>query len=241
MREKLPIWVFFPFTSLFFQFELMLIRREDKISILVSDTSDLVGELSFKVGLFDNFNIVGLVDNSEKTIRAYKRLVPDVLLLGNEIQPISGIQICEHIRNIDQNANIIITTKSESSTILTKAINAGARGICLKETEPDRLRIGLECINDGEIWIDEHILDPFLRDAPFKKLKQNAPSNKIRLTDRELSILKLVASGYSNKRIGQQLYLSAETVKFHLTRIKKRLNASDRTEAAVIAVRANLV
>ena len=199
----------------------MQLRNEEKVSILVSDTPDYISEQSFKVGLFDNFNIIGLVDNSEKTFQAFRKLKPDLLLLGYEVAPIGGIQICEQIKSLDSEANVIITTERSNSNILAKALSSGARGICLKETEPGRLRVGLECVNKGEIWIDEFILDPFLKDEGAQKIKKRVSNSKIKLTDREISILKLVASGYSNKKIGEQLYLSSETVKFHLTRIKK--------------------
>lgn len=128
---------------------------------------------------------------------------------------------------------------------MSDAISAGARGICLSETKTERIRVGIDCVVNGEVWLDEAILCPLLcnrfNEQVASKRNPIQLPQEYRLTEREISVLQLVSSGYSNKRIASELYISVETVKSHLRRIMERLSASDRTEAAVKAIRANIL
>lgn len=225
----------------------MFAKNENVISILVSDDHESLSEQVINLGISNDINILSIVDKGRKAVEAYFRLNPDIVLLNFESKEIDGIQTTEVIRKGDPQARVIIMTELANPIVMARSLEVGARGLCLKSTSTNRIRNGIDFVMRGEVWIDENVLQPLIQEALQESSAsdinyvQNAEGEKAYLSSREIDVLHLVAKGYSNKMIGEELFISVETVKSHIRRIKERLSAADRTEAAVKAVRAKLL
>lgn len=223
----------------------MFVQPKKNISVLISDNHTLVSEQVVNLGILSDLDIVALVDKGEKAVEAFFRLKPDIALINYRMRYINGIETTRMIREVDPEAAVILFADQYSPQIVTDAIRVGARGVCLSNTSTKRIRVGIDCVVRGEVWVDEEILNPLLSESVSTSADPMAQTQTepapFKLSEREINVLTLVSNGYSNKRIASELYISVETVKSHLRRIMDRLSASDRTEAAVKAVRANLL
>ena len=187
---------------------------EEKLSVLISDDYQSVSEQIVNLSVLADLNIVGLVDQSEKAIEAYFRLKPDVVLLSYKMHSMNGIETARVIREGDANAQIIMFTGVSDAGVMASALSAGVRGICLSDTDTERIRVGIDCVVRGEVWLDENLLEIVMNgelvssnDTALTKDKALEKPVPISLSDRELSVLKLVSEGYSNKRIAKSCLL----------------------------------
>ena len=144
---------------------------------------------------------------------------------------------------------IILTSHNNQSEIL-QALSAGAKAYCMKDIKPENLISVIETVKDGAVWFDPSISNFILGQitsgsdlsAPSPIYEQNnQDEDKIQLTDREAQVLKLIVDGYSNADIAKKLYVSIHTAKAHVCNILQKLSVDDRTQAAIKALKDNLV
>lgn len=216
------------------------------VSVLLVDDHTGVSKQTAGLGLLKDLSIVALVDRSVKALETYGRLRPDIVILLCKTAWPDTINLVEDLCQEHEGAQVIMLMDVCDPDIMTKALEAGVRGICLKSTSSRRIRVGIECILKGEIWFDEGLLKPLItsirKSVKLADVSENrAESTEVLLTDRQRHILSLVSQGYSNKKIGSLLFVSHETVKSHLQRIMERLAANDRTEAVVKAIKLDLI
>jgi DNA-binding NarL/FixJ family response regulator len=170
------------------------------------------------------------VEDGELLLAALQRTRVDVIVSDVRMPKYSGIDVVRWLRQHGDHTPAILLTTFDDAALLQSAVVAGAQGFLLKDAEPEELKLAIERVAAGETMI-----------APgtMQRLRQSASSidtTAVRLTERELDVLRLVAGGYSNKEIGRVLGISDGTVKNHMTEILQKLGARDRTHAVLKAI-----
>ncbi len=170
--------------------------------------------------------------------------IPDVILMDISMPVMNGIDAARQIKEIVPDIKIIMLTSFNEEKQVFAAFHSGANAYCLKNIKPQELVNVINSVINGAIWIDSsiasYILQLFHSETAVNAIKEQE-HNDFDLTAREMDILKLVAAGKSNKEIADELILSIHTVKNHLKNILQKLCVEDRTQAAILAIKENLV
>jgi two-component system NarL family response regulator len=202
-----------------------------KIRVLVADDHQVV-----RVGLraiIDaeaDMEVVAESGDGRSTVTAFVDHKPDVTLLDLRMPGLSGAHLIAEIIKKAPRANIIVLTTYDSDEDVFRAVQAGARGYLLKDTFTEGLLDAIRSVHAGRRLVDPQ-LAPRLMDRV----------NERSLTGRELAVLGLVARGKTNRQIGAELQMGEETVKAHLKHVFAKLDVSDRTQAAMLAVQKGLI
>lgn len=167
-----------------------------------------------------------------------KKVKPDVLLLDINMPNLNGIDVLKNIRSHKMNVKVLVLTVHNEVEYLMKAIDIGVEGYILKDSESSELKNAIYEICKGESYIQPSLI-PLLN---AKRIEKSKDSDKIHeLTKRELEVLTLLAVGMYNKEIAEKLDISERTVKNHISNLFKKIGVTDRTQAAVFAIRNNLI
>jgi two-component system NarL family response regulator len=154
-----------------------------------------------------------------------------------------GIEACTSIKEVAPSAKIIMLTISDEEADLYDAIKAGATGYLLKEISTDEVATAIRAVADGQSQISPSMASKLLTE--FKSMIQRTDERRLvpapRLTDRELEVLKLVATGMNNRDIAKELFISENTVKNHVRNILEKLQLHSRMEAVVYAMREKIL
>lgn len=206
--------------------------------VLVVDDHDLArhGLMAILSGT-PELEIVGEARNGREAIAAARELLPDVVLMDVRMPDMDGLEATRRIKAERPRTAVVIVTNHENPSYLREAVDAGAAGYLLKDVSRELL-VGavLEVASGGSV-IEKQALRGVLRDVSTGAA---APEAARSLTRRELETLAHLAEGLSNREIAERLVLSPETVKSHVAAILDKLDVSDRTQAAVYAVRHGL-
>ena len=178
----------------------------------------------------DDLQVVGEAADGAGAVAAFDSHRPDVTLLDLRMPGMTGPETITAIRKIAPDANIIVVTTYDADEDVFRAVQAGARGYLLKDTFAEGM---LEAIRN--VQAGRRLIDPAVAARLMDRMTE--PS----LTAREVSVLELVARGMTNREIGAALSVGEETVKAHLKHVFAKLGATDRTEAALIAVQRGLI
>ncbi len=197
------------------------------------------------------FNIVGEAENGKTAVEEVIRLRPNVVLMDIGLPVLDGIAATKQIKTATSDTRVIMLTSHDNDQDIFAALSAGADGYCLKEASSTQLVNAIRAVAEGVAWLDAGIASRVLKasvnnapsavvnKAPGKSNKTLAHSSN--LSQRELDVLLLVVDGLSNQEIANKLILSVETVKTHMRHIMEKLAVSDRTQAAVKAMREGIV
>ena len=167
-----------------------------------------------------------------------KEQIPDVLLLDINMPRMNGLEVLQKIKDEKIDVKILVLTVHNEVEYLLKAVDIGINGYLLKDSESSELKKAILSVVDGEDYIQPSLI-PVLN---AKMIDRDMDSEKIeKLTKRELEVLKLLAVGMYNKGVADELHISERTVKNHVSSIFKKIDVSDRTQAAVFAIRNNLI
>ena len=155
----------------------------------------------------------------------------------------NGIEATKKIREINPQAKIIILTSHSFDNEVLTTLGSGAQGYCLKDISPELLTKVILEVNEGAIWLDPQIaktaLSIFQRQG--KMFQNSKDKNLSRLTEREYEVLKLLVDGKSNTEIADELIVSVHTAKAHVCNILQKLCVDDRVQAAVKAIKENII
>ena len=212
---------------------------DNQIRIIISDDHALIREGLKQLLEFDgDISVIGEAANGEECIEKVVRYNPDVLLLDINMPKKNGIEVLENIRDRGLNQKVIILTVHNEVEYMLKAMDLGVNGYILKDSCSSEIKQAIYTVMKGEVFIQKELVP----ELNSKLLKRDIDKEKIKsLTNRELEILKLVSNGQSNKDLASALNISERTVKNHLSSLFKKIDVEDRTQAAVFAIKNDLV
>ncbi len=201
------------------------------IKILIVDDHHVVRKgLKTVLGLEEDFVIIGEAEDGNDAWVQYQQLMPDIVLLDLQMEPVDGITALIAIKEVDPEAKVIVLTSFVDSAHVLPAIEAGATGYMLKTADPEEIADAIRAAHIGKGTFDQVAIQ-----AMSEGMKNRAKFTE--LTDREREVLRLISKGKSNQEIGDQLFISIKTVKTHVSNILSKLDVEDRTQAAVYALR----
>jgi DNA-binding NarL/FixJ family response regulator len=177
------------------------------------------------------FEVVAQASNGAQVLPLVRRFKPDLVLLDMRMPQMDGLQCLAKIRKEFPNVKVAMLSVSQDPDLIQKALKRGANAYIVKTVDPDDLPGALRQAMDGNVFTTVGISDD-----PAEKAAKEAG-----LTERELMIVRAVARGLSNEAIAKELWVAEQTVKFHLTNIYRKLEVSNRTEAARYAFEQGLV
>jgi two-component system, NarL family, response regulator LiaR len=220
----------------------------DPIRILVVDDHAVVREgLRAFLALQDGFEIVGEAADGEEALQRAAELDPDVILMDLVMPGRDGVSAMRELRARGGSVStgrprVIVLTSFLDDERLLPALEAGAAGYLLKNSEPAELARAVRAAHAGEAIIDPTVAARLVRAlSDTDRARPGAAQAFEQLTSRERQILALIAGGRSNKRIALELGIAEKTVKTHVGHVLAKLGVSDRTQAAVLAVQEGLV
>lgn len=187
--------------------------------------------------------VVGEAADGEAAVEAAEEHAPDVVLMDVRMPKLSGIEATRAIAERVPTARILMLTVSDEEDDLFEAVKAGAAGYLLKEISVDGVADAIRAVMAGQNLITPSMASKLLSEfANLARLAEARPAMPApRLTARELEVLRLVAQGMGNRDIGNRLFISDNTVKNHVRNILKKLHLHNRMEAALYAVRENIL
>jgi DNA-binding NarL/FixJ family response regulator len=186
-----------------------------------------------------DLQVVGEAKTGREALEVARRELPDVVLMDVRMPDMDGLEATRKIKEERPRTAVIMLTMHDNPTYLRDAVRAGAAGYLLKDVSKEELIDAVKQVATGGAFIESQMLKGMLSEM---KPSGAGPSTAAKnLTKREREILGLVAEGMSNREIAERLVLSPETVKSHVAAILEKLNVSDRTQAAIYAVRNGLV
>jgi DNA-binding NarL/FixJ family response regulator len=202
-----------------------------RASVLIADDHALLRTgVANIINQEPGLSVVAQAGNGLEAVEAFDRYRPDVTLLDLRMPEMEGVEAVRQIRARDPLAKVIILTTYDTDEDITRALKAGAKAYILKDISAEAL---ITCIHDvlaGKTYL-----------APAAAAKLAEGVTRMHLTPRELTALKLMADGKSNKEIANELGISDRTVKTHLGHLFEKLNVTSRTEAIKVASRRGLV
>lgn len=203
----------------------------DSIGVLVVDDHALVRTGVVNILSHEpDLRVVAEASNGAEAVVEFAKHRPDVVLLDLRMPVMEGVEAVRQIREVDPGAKVIVLTTYDTDEDISRALKAGAKAYVLKDITPDEL---VACIHDvmkGKTYL-----------APAAAAKLAEGIARVQVTPRELSTLRLMADGKSNKEIGVALGISERTVKTHLGHLFEKLGVTSRTEALKVAARRGLV
>jgi NarL family two-component system response regulator LiaR len=210
------------------------------ISVLIVDDHEIVrrGIRDFLETQAD-FSVVGEAGSGEQAIQMALDLVPDIVLMDLILPGLDGIESTRRIKSLSPRTQIVVLTSFHEDEHIFPALKAGATAYILKDIRMDQLAEALHKAVNGEVTLHPRVAARVLQNIRGEHDETLNPFTE--LTERELDVLKLLANGLSNSRIAEQLFISENTVKGHISNILSKLHLADRTQAAAFAWREGIV
>ena len=214
----------------------------EKIKILIVDDHEMVRDgLSVMMEWAEDCTVVGEARNGLEAVEKTKSLRPDVILMDLRMPEMDGIEAMRQIRAENSEAKFLVLTTYDSDEYIFDAIEAGAKGYLLKDASREDLFQAISAVHRGESLVQPGVASRVLdRLAQLTRQAGQAAEPQL-LSDRELEVLRLMASGAANKQIASDLTISESTVKTHVTNIFQKLDVSHRTEAVTKAMSKGII
>lgn len=211
----------------------------EKIRVMITDDHSLIREGLKQLLEFDgSIEVVGEASNGVECLEKLEKCNPEVLLLDINMPEKNGIEVLKQMKVEDSKVRVLILTVHNEMDYLMKAVDIGVDGYILKDSESAELKKAIKAVRDGKNYIQPSLI-PALNN---QLLNRDTDKDKISLlTNRELEVLVQVANGMFNKEIATNLNISERTVKNHISNIFKKIDVSDRTQAAVFAIKNNII
>ncbi|HEY9778254.1 MAG TPA: response regulator transcription factor [Planktothrix sp.] len=217
------------------------------LRIVVVDDQELV-----RLGLTVTLNkqsgmaVVGEAGDGVSAVQICQQLVPDIVLMDLAMPRMNGIEATQKIKSANPHVRVIMLTTHEGDEDVFAALGAGADAYCLKSIKTKQLAGVLETVATGAAWLDPAIASKVLGLMKTSQQKTGGSSSTVEpalveLSARELEVLALVVEGLTNPQMAERLVVSPETIKSHMRHIMEKLAVSDRTQAAVKALKMGLI
>lgn len=209
------------------------------IKVMIADDHILMREGIRQLLEFDgSIEVISEANDGVECLEQLETIHSDVLLLDINMPKKNGIEVLQEIKQKEIDVKVLILTVHEEVEYLSKAVDIGVNGYILKDSESAELKKAIQTVCNGESYIQSKLIPALNR----KLIAQDIDKEKIEsLTSRELEVLIQVANGMFNKEIANSLNISERTVKNHISNIFKKIDVSDRTQAAVFAIKNDII
>ncbi|HEY9759210.1 MAG TPA: response regulator transcription factor [Oculatellaceae cyanobacterium] len=223
-------------------------KRTPTVAIFNSSAIVCKG-MEFVVQSIENLQLIGTATSTAKALALVRRENPDLVITDVTSPALDGILITQTIKDQLPSIKVLILTSVADDEHIFEALWAGADGYCLNDASAEKVKNAVQSVLGGAMWLDSSIVPSIrkgasdLGDSGLAKQPINLRIDEdlAGLTGREIEVLGLVALGYSNSRIATELSISFETVKTHIRHIMRKLAVTDRTQAAVLALKRRIV
>ena len=209
------------------------------IRIMITDDHSMIREgLKNLLELEGDIEVVAEAENGIECLDKLDDVNPDVLLLDINMPKMNGLEVLQNLKERKSKVKVLVLTVHNETEYLMKAVDIGINGYVLKDSESSELKKAIFAIAEGENYIQPSLI-PALNN---KMIEKNEDELKIdSLTKREVQVLKELAVGKFNRDIAKEMEISERTVKNHISSIFKKLDVTDRTQAAVFAIKNDLI
>jgi len=214
-----------------------MMQHEKKIKVLIVDDHQVVRQgLRTFLDLQEDIVVVGEAGDGETAVEMVRQLEPDVVLMDLVMPRLDGIEATRQIKSLAPDIKVIALTSFTEDEKVFPAIQAGASSYLLKDVSPEDLVETVRAVYRGEARLHPDITRKLMEQiaSPVSRTRQ---AHAEELTERELQVVRLVARGWSNHEIAQDLVISEKTVKTHVSNILGKLHLEDRTQLAIYALR----
>lgn len=206
------------------------------IRILIADDHSVVRQgLRMFLGVDPELEVIGEARDGTEAVHLARRLSPDVVLMDLLMPGMDGIHATVIIRRENPDTEVVALTSVLEDTSIVEAIRAGAIGYLLKDTEAHELVRAIKAAASGQVQLSPEVAARLLNEVRTPETVREP------LTDRETEVLRLLATGSTNKEISQALFIGEQTVKSHVSHVLNKLGVPSRTQAALYAIRNGLV
>ena len=212
---------------------LTLVKKEVIRTLVVDDHPVVRYGVTHMLDAELDIDVVGELENLHGIGAALAELKPDVVLLDLELEEIHGVDALRQLREKAPEMNVIIYTSHDEEDRIIQAAELGVDGYLLKGCPKDEIISAIRSVHDGGTALDASVAAKLMHHMNRRSARNAEPV--IRFSKRETQVLKLLAAGKTNRDIGETLFISESTVKFHVHAILSKLDASNRTEAVSIA------
>lgn len=209
------------------------------MKVLIVDDEKLIREgLKMILSTYEDIEIVGLCKDGYQALEFCKKAMVDVVLMDVRMEECSGVMGTRLIKEQFNNIKVLILTTFKDEEYIHEALKYGASGYLLKDSSHDVIYEGIKSAYKGNIVVHPEVANKILEGISYKC---QFDGEEYQISEKELDIIKGIAKGYTNKEIGEKLYLSEGTIKNNITNILSKLSLRDRTQIAIFAFRNGIV
>lgn len=211
-----------------------------KITILLVDDHEVVRQgLRAYLDAQPDFRVIGEASSGEESVRAATEYLPDVMVMDLVMSGIGGVEATRRVKDVTPRTQIVVLTSYHQDEFIFPALQAGAISYVLKDVDMEDLADAIRKASRGEAVLHPRVAERVIQEINGAKGAIFNPFTE--LTNREMEVLRLIARGMSNSSIAEELFISENTVKGHVSNILSKLQLADRTQAAVYAWEQGLV
>jgi two-component system, NarL family, response regulator len=204
-----------------------MIQQSNMIRVLIADDHAIMRQgLAALLEQEPDLTVVAKASNGQEALTMFRQYQPDVTLMDVRMPQMDGVETITALCTEFETARIVVFTACDGEEDIYRGLRAGAKGYLPKNTEPDELFVAIRTVVSGKKYI------PSAVGAKLADRMDNA-----QLSDRELEVIRLIATGKSNREISTSLHITESTVKFHINNILSKLGVADRTQAAILALK----
>ncbi|MCA9919425.1 MAG: response regulator transcription factor [Anaerolineales bacterium] len=212
-----------------------------KHRILLVDDHDLLrAGMHALLNDVPELEVVGEATNGQEALLCARNCLPDIILLDVSLPDINGLELAQQLLRLEPSPYILLVTIHEDKVLLQQALELGVSGYILKKASKTELVYAIQTIIRGEIYVHP-ALTHLLFTSKHEKKVADAPKKLALLTQRELEVLRLLVSGYTNRQIADQLILSVRTVETHRANLTTKLDLHTRLDLIRFATEHNIV
>ena len=202
-----------------------------KVEILIADDHAMIRQgVRSLLSRNSKWSVVGEAVNGREAIQHYNDLKPDLMILDISMPELNGMDVAKHILTGDQDAKIIILSMYNDDDYIGKCLEHGVRGYVVKSETGDQLEQAVETVLRGECYFSSEVQKSILKRYSSTISKKRAVDSDIRLTAREIEIVKLIGEGLTNLEMADRLFISARTVETHRANLMKKVGVKNAIE-----------
>jgi two-component system NarL family response regulator len=214
----------------------------EPVRVLVVDDQELFRRgLIMLLGGDTDIEVVGEAADGVTATELAVKTAPDVILLDVRMPRRTGVEACRAIKEVVPAAKIIMLTVSDEEADLYESVKNGASGYLLKDSSIEEVAQAIRVVNEGQSLISPSMAVKLIDEFKQMSKPEREQGPGLRLTDRELEVLRLVAKGLNNREVAKELFISENTVKNHVRNILEKLQLHSRMEAVMYAMREKLL